>query len=247
MFFDLDQSIDARRCAGAAAANADWMKRWTSTQITVEGHCDSRGSSEYNLALGTRRADAVKDYLVSLGVPAEPHHRRQQGQGTAGLQRRERGVLAAEPARPLHHHREVGSRHAARLTGRAGFGRPAAFLVRRARLDSASRASDSVSWRDQGSHERRLGDPVLRHLPAVHHQDGNLESVRASSSASSRCRRRRAVRRNADRRPGRRRPSSRRRDGSPVASRSSAAITGASGVRTPRRCARRPPADRRRR
>ena len=46
------------------------MKRWTTTQVTVEGHCDSRGSSEYNLALGSRRADAVKQYLVSLGVPA---------------------------------------------------------------------------------------------------------------------------------------------------------------------------------
>jgi len=45
------------------------MKRWTSTQVTVEGHCDSRGSSEYNLALGSRRADAVKSYLTSLGVP----------------------------------------------------------------------------------------------------------------------------------------------------------------------------------
>jgi peptidoglycan-associated lipoprotein len=37
----------------------------------VEGHCDSRGSSEYNLALGTRRAEAVKSYLVSLGVPTD--------------------------------------------------------------------------------------------------------------------------------------------------------------------------------
>ena len=38
--------------------------------VTVEGHCDSRGSAEYNLALGSRRAMAVKDYLASLGVPA---------------------------------------------------------------------------------------------------------------------------------------------------------------------------------
>jgi peptidoglycan-associated lipoprotein len=37
----------------------------------VEGHCDSRGTSEYNLALGERRAKAVQDYLVSLGVPAD--------------------------------------------------------------------------------------------------------------------------------------------------------------------------------
>jgi len=46
------------------------MKRWTSTQITLEGHCDSRGSSEYNLALGNRRASAVREYLVNLGVPS---------------------------------------------------------------------------------------------------------------------------------------------------------------------------------
>src|SRR5206468_6897161 len=48
--------------------NADWLKRWTSTQVTIEGHCDPRGSAEYNLALGSRRATAVKDYLANLGV-----------------------------------------------------------------------------------------------------------------------------------------------------------------------------------
>ena len=52
----------------ALQKNADWLKRWTSTRITVEGHCDSRGSAEYNLALGTRRAESVKKYLASLGV-----------------------------------------------------------------------------------------------------------------------------------------------------------------------------------
>jgi peptidoglycan-associated lipoprotein len=48
--------------------NADWMKRWGSTKVMVEGHGDSRGSAEYNLALGERRAVAVKTYLSSLGV-----------------------------------------------------------------------------------------------------------------------------------------------------------------------------------
>ena len=90
--------------------NADWMKRWTSTQVTVEGHCDSRGSAEYNLALGITPGDAVKDYLVSLGVPGEPHHGRQQGQGAAGLHGGERGLLAAEPPRALRHHGEVNRR-----------------------------------------------------------------------------------------------------------------------------------------
>jgi len=69
VFFDLDKSEIRPEARGALQKNSDWMKRWASTQITVEGHCDSRGSSEYNLALGSRRATAVKDYLVSLGVP----------------------------------------------------------------------------------------------------------------------------------------------------------------------------------
>jgi len=50
--------------------NADWLRKWTSTKVTVEGHADSRGTNEYNLALGERRAAAVRDYLASLGVTA---------------------------------------------------------------------------------------------------------------------------------------------------------------------------------
>ena len=70
VFFDLDESTIRDDARALLQRNADWMKRWASTAITVEGHCDSRGSSEYNLALGTRRANAVKDYLTSLGVSA---------------------------------------------------------------------------------------------------------------------------------------------------------------------------------
>jgi peptidoglycan-associated lipoprotein len=70
VYFDLDESSIRDDARPILQRNADWMKRWTSTQVTVEGHCDARGSSEYNLALGTRRATAVKDYLVNLGVPA---------------------------------------------------------------------------------------------------------------------------------------------------------------------------------
>jgi peptidoglycan-associated lipoprotein len=50
--------------------NADCLRRWSSTRVMVEGHADSRGTNEYNLALGERRASTVRDYLVSLGVPA---------------------------------------------------------------------------------------------------------------------------------------------------------------------------------
>ena len=44
------------------------MKKWSTTRVTVEGHADSRGTNEYNLALGERRASATRDYLVSLGI-----------------------------------------------------------------------------------------------------------------------------------------------------------------------------------
>jgi peptidoglycan-associated lipoprotein len=70
VFFDLDHSDIRDDGRSALQKNADWLKKWSTTQITVEGHCDSRGSSEYNLGLGSRRADAVKNYLSSLGVPA---------------------------------------------------------------------------------------------------------------------------------------------------------------------------------
>lgn len=66
--FDYDQATlntEARRLLGE---NANWMKERPNTVVQVEGHCDNRGSVEYNLALGERRAKAVKNYLVSLGL-----------------------------------------------------------------------------------------------------------------------------------------------------------------------------------
>jgi peptidoglycan-associated lipoprotein len=69
--FDYDSSTlssDARR---QLSENADWIKGHASATVQVEGHCDSRGSVEYNLALGERRAKAVKNYLVSLGVDSK--------------------------------------------------------------------------------------------------------------------------------------------------------------------------------
>ncbi|HXD20281.1 MAG TPA: peptidoglycan-associated lipoprotein Pal [Vicinamibacterales bacterium] len=67
-FFGLDSSDldDAGRAV--VAANADIMKKYPTWVVTVEGHCDERGTAEYNLALGERRAVVVKTYLVSLGV-----------------------------------------------------------------------------------------------------------------------------------------------------------------------------------
>ena len=53
------------------AKNAEVLKKFDFLRITVEGHCDERGTVEYNLSLGERRAKAAYDYLVSLGVPAD--------------------------------------------------------------------------------------------------------------------------------------------------------------------------------
>jgi peptidoglycan-associated lipoprotein len=67
-FFGLDSADLDDEGRAVVTANAELMKRYPSWVITIEGHCDERGTPEYNLALGERRAVAVKTYLVSLGV-----------------------------------------------------------------------------------------------------------------------------------------------------------------------------------
>jgi len=52
-------------------ANADWLKKNSAARVEIEGHCDERGTNEYNLALGAKRAQAAKDFLVTLGVGAD--------------------------------------------------------------------------------------------------------------------------------------------------------------------------------
>jgi peptidoglycan-associated lipoprotein len=70
VFFDLDQSTVRDDARPALQKDADWLKKWASVAVTIEGHGDSRGTAEYNLGLGNRRATSVREYLVSLGVPA---------------------------------------------------------------------------------------------------------------------------------------------------------------------------------
>ena len=70
-FFDLDQSTLKDEGRAALQKDADWLRKWASTKVTVEGHCDSRGTAEYNIALGERRSQAVKEYVVSLGIGAD--------------------------------------------------------------------------------------------------------------------------------------------------------------------------------
>lgn len=69
--FDYDKSDLREGDRAILSKNADVLKRFDFLKVNVEGHCDERGSIEYNLALGTRRAQAAYDYLVSLGVSAD--------------------------------------------------------------------------------------------------------------------------------------------------------------------------------
>jgi len=68
VYFDYDESTLQDETRGRLTRNADLLKSAPQFQVTIEGHCDDRGTSEYNLALGERRAAAVQDYLASLGV-----------------------------------------------------------------------------------------------------------------------------------------------------------------------------------
>ena len=68
VFFDFDKFNVDRKDRDTLDKQAAWLKANPSVSITVEGHADERGTREYNLALGERRANSVKDYLISLGV-----------------------------------------------------------------------------------------------------------------------------------------------------------------------------------
>ena len=67
-FFDYDQSTLRDDPKRALQQDAQWLAKWSQTMVRVDGHCDERGTAEYNLALGDKRAEIVKEYLTSLGV-----------------------------------------------------------------------------------------------------------------------------------------------------------------------------------
>ena len=71
VYFDTDMSTIREDGRQTLSRQAEWLKKYTNYPITVAGHCDERGTREYNLALGERRANAVKQYLVAQGVPAQ--------------------------------------------------------------------------------------------------------------------------------------------------------------------------------
>ncbi len=70
VFFALDSSVLDGASQATLDRQAAWLKANSSTSVVVEGHADERGTREYNLALGERRASAAKNYLVSTGVSA---------------------------------------------------------------------------------------------------------------------------------------------------------------------------------
>jgi peptidoglycan-associated lipoprotein len=70
VFFDVDQHSVRSDAQGVLQKQAAWLQKYPSVRLMLEGHCDERGTREYNIALGDRRAASVKEYLVSLGIDA---------------------------------------------------------------------------------------------------------------------------------------------------------------------------------
>jgi peptidoglycan-associated lipoprotein len=71
VYFDTDMSSIREDGRNTLAKQAEWLKKYTNYPITIEGKCDERGTREYNLALGERRANAARQYLVAQGIPAQ--------------------------------------------------------------------------------------------------------------------------------------------------------------------------------
>ncbi len=70
IFFDTDSSVIRADAQATLAKQAQWLQQYPNYAITVEGHADERGTREYNIALGARRAATTRDFLASNGVPA---------------------------------------------------------------------------------------------------------------------------------------------------------------------------------
>ena len=181
VFFDLDESSVRDDARAILSKNAEYLKRWASTRINVEGHCDERGTAEYNLGLGERRANAVKDYLVGLGIAADRVTIVSQGQGSPGLHRGERILLAAEPPRSLRVHREVDRTSRAQTKAGPCRGRP--FFWRpvpgRASVPRARLRGFGGDRFGRGSRIGRRGDRAADHQVGRSRGDRFLRCQRA--------------------------------------------------------------------
>jgi len=70
VFFDLDRADIRPDAKDVLGQNSEFLRKYPTLKVTIEGHCDERGTREYNMALGQRRASAAKEYLASLGIDA---------------------------------------------------------------------------------------------------------------------------------------------------------------------------------
>lgn len=68
IYFDYDQALIRSDASSAIQGNANYLKGNSNVSVTIEGNCDNRGTNEYNLALGQRRADSAKNYMLNLGI-----------------------------------------------------------------------------------------------------------------------------------------------------------------------------------
>ena len=118
-YFDYDKASlrpDAMKALQADSTELrDILKDYPDYKLTIEGHCDERGSAEYNVALGDRRAGAAKDYLVQVGIPSAQLDVISYGKEQPGLPGARRSLLAAESPHP---HRCHGSSTEIALWGR---------------------------------------------------------------------------------------------------------------------------------
>jgi peptidoglycan-associated lipoprotein len=71
VFFDYDSSVLSPQATQTLDKQAAWLKQYPNVIVTIEGHADERGTREYNLALGDRRANAVRNYLIALQIPGD--------------------------------------------------------------------------------------------------------------------------------------------------------------------------------
>ncbi len=70
IYFEFDKATLTPAAQDNLLRKAEWLRENSDTTVTIEGHCDARGTNEYNLALGDRRAESAKAFLVDLGIPA---------------------------------------------------------------------------------------------------------------------------------------------------------------------------------
>ncbi len=104
IFFDTDSSAIRADAQQTLTRQAQWLNQYRNYAIVIEGHADERGTREYNLALGARRAAATRDFLICAGRCGKSHQDDLLRQGTSGRGLRRHFLLVAEP--PRRHHAE---------------------------------------------------------------------------------------------------------------------------------------------